>query len=427
MSLVQDPGRIADLVRQIAAGELSPADLLERYFARIDAVDGEVFGWREVDRDGAREAASGLGSKPSGPLHGIPIAIKDIIDVAGWPTRAGSRSREDIAPATVDAEVVAALRVAGALILGKAHTTEFAHFSRPPPTRNPHDVRCTPGGSSAGPAAVVAAGMAPASLGTQTAGSVSRPAAYCGIGAFKPSTGSMSTVGVVPLSARFDTVGMYGYRFEDAAFAFRAMAPQFLRPDLPVLKNVVRLDDSSLAAADSAVTASVDEATAKLVDAGITVQSLASPVPFTEITAAHDTIWKYEMSRTYARALAPVTDLVGELFLEAVEEGGATGDATYLQARRWLDGAIREFWAGIPDDAAVLFPAAPGPAPEGMPTGDPLFVIPFTALGGPMASLPTAFAPNGLPLGVMLCAAPGFDHPLADFAAKAAPAIEFPR
>ncbi len=427
MPLVQDPGRIADLASQIAAGELSPLELLERYFTRIDAVDGEVFGWREVDRDGARKAASALGSKPDGPLHGIPIAIKDIIDVAGWPTRAGTRSREDIAPATADAEVVAALRAAGAIIMGKCHTTEFAHFSRPPPTRNPHDVRCTPGGSSAGPAAVVASGMAPASLGTQTAGSVSRPAGYCGIGAFKPSTGCLSTVGVVPLSARFDTVGTYGYRFEDAAFVFRAMAPGFLRPDLPALKTVVRLDDPSLAAADAAVAASVDEAAAKLADAGIAVRSLASPVPFAEITAAHDTTWKYEMSRVYARALAPVIDLVGELFREAVEEGSAMDETSYLRARRWLDAAIREFWADIPDDSAVLFPAAPGPAPEGMPTGDPLFVIPFTALGGPMASLPSAFAPNGLPLGVMLCAAPGYDLPLADFAEHAAPAIELPR
>ena len=144
MTLAQDPGRIADLARQISSGELSPVDLLERYFARIDAVDGEVAGWREVDREGARKAA--LGSKPVGPLHGIPLAIKDVIDVSGWPTRAGSRSREDFAPASIDAEIVAALREGGAVIMGKAHTTEFAHFARPPPTRNPHDVRCTPSG-----------------------------------------------------------------------------------------------------------------------------------------------------------------------------------------------------------------------------------------------------------------------------------------
>ena len=427
MPLVQDPGRIADLAQELKSGTLTPTDLLERYFARIDAADGEVFGWREVDRDGARKAAAALGSKPLGPMHGIPISIKDIIDVAGWPTRAGSRSREDIAPATIDAEVVAALRAAGAVIMGKCHTTEFAHFSRPPPTRNPHDVRCTPGGSSAGPAAVVAAGMAPASLGTQTAGSVSRPAAYCGIGGFKPSTGSLSTIGVVPLSARFDTVGVFGYRFEDAAFVFRAMAPGFLRAAPPALHQVVRLDDPILAAADPAVAASVDEAAEKLADAGIAVQSLTSPVPFAGIAAAHETIIGYEMARTYTRALAPVIDRVSDQFRETLESGGAISDETYRQARRQLDGMVPRFWSGIHDGAAILFPAAPGPAPEGRPTGDPQFIIPFTAMGGPMASLPATAAPNGLPLGVMLCAAPGHDHALADFAEQVAPTIELPR
>ena len=430
MTLVQDPGRIADLARQIAAGELSPADLLERYLARIDAVDGEVAGWREIDRDGAMKAAAALADVPAGersPLHGIPISIKDVIDIAGRPTRAGSRAREDIAHAPVDAEVVATLRAAGCVILGKSHTTEFAHFSRPPPTRNPHDTRCTPGGSSAGPAAVVAAGMAPASLGTQTAGSVSRPAAYCGIAAFKPSSGSLSTAGVVPLAARFDTVGIFGYRIEDAVFVFRALEPDFLTRDAPALKRVVRLEDPVLASAQPGVAESVDEAATRLAGAGIPVEPLPSPVPFADITDVHYTILNHDLARVHAPALAPVIHLVSDQFREALETGGAISDEAYWDARRRLEILIPRFWAGVPDDAAILFPAAPGPAPEGRPTGDPLFIIPFTALGGPMASLPAASAPNGLPLGVMLCAAPGLDHALAAFAEKAAPAVEPPR
>ena len=268
--------------------------------------------------------------------------------------------------------------------------------------------------------------MAPASLGTQTAGSVSRPAAYCGIGAFKPSTGSLSTFGVVPLAARFDTVGFFGYRIEDAAFVFRALAPEFLGPS-QALHQVVRLEDPSLAAAESAVAASMDQTAAKLTDAGIAVQSLATPVPFAEVTAAHATIWQFEMSRFYASALAPVIDLVSDQFREAVQEGSAVDENAYLRARRWLEAAIPRFWERIPKGAAILFPAAPGPAPSGMATGDPLFVIPFTALGGPMASLPVGFAPNGLPLGVMLCGAPGSDHPLADFVVQAAGAVELAR
>lgn len=157
------------------------------------------------------------------------------------------------------------------------------------------------------------------------------------------------------------------------------------------------------------------------------MQSLATPVPFAEVTAAHATIWQFEMSRFYASALAPVIDLVSDQFREAVQEGSAVDENAYLRARRWLEAAIPRFWERIPKGAAILFPAAPGPAPSGMATGDPLFVIPFTALGGPMASLPVGFAPNGLPLGVMLCGAPGSDHPLADFVVQAAGAVELAR
>ena len=171
--------------------------------------------------------------RTAGPLHGIPVAIKDVIDVAGWPTRAGSRTRENAPPCGIDAQVVARLRAAGAVLVGKAHTTEFAFFDGPPPTRNPHDLTRTPGGSSSGPAAVVAAGMVPISLGTQTAGSVSRPAAYCGIAAFKPSGLSWSSFGVVPFAPSFDTVGVFGYRVADAAVAARAIMPGFLPVPAP--------------------------------------------------------------------------------------------------------------------------------------------------------------------------------------------------
>jgi Asp-tRNA(Asn)/Glu-tRNA(Gln) amidotransferase A subunit family amidase len=165
-----------------------------------------------------------------GPLHGIPIAIKDVIDVVGLPTRAGSRTREHIAPSASDATIVARLRTAGAIVVGKAHTTEFAYFDGPPPTRNPHDLARTPGGSSSGPAAVVAAGMVPLSIGTQTAGSVCRPAAYCGIAAFKPSTLAWPTFGVVPFAPSFDTVGVFGYRTADATAVARVLMPPFLSP-----------------------------------------------------------------------------------------------------------------------------------------------------------------------------------------------------
>ena len=206
-----DPGRLTRLAQAMRDGATDPARLLEACLRRIDAVEHQVHGFCLLDRERARAQAERLRAEAAagrwrGPLHGIPVAIKDVIDVAGWPTRAGSRTRVSVPPSTGDAIVVAQLRAAGAIVVGKVHTTEFAYFDGPPPTRNPHDLTRTPGGSSCGPAAVVAAGMVPLSLGTQTAGSVSRPAAYCGIAAFKPSTSSWSTFGVVPFAPSFDTV-----------------------------------------------------------------------------------------------------------------------------------------------------------------------------------------------------------------------------
>ena len=231
-TFVEDPGRIADLARAIATGQLSPVDLVRRYLARIEAVDAHVKAWVRVDADRAlataevraKEARTGL---LRGPLHGIPVGIKDIIDVEGLPSRCGSKSRADALPATADAEIVLALKAQGAIILGKVHTTEFAFFD-PSPARNPHNIGYTPGGSSAGSAAALAAGMAPLTVGTQTVASVNRPAAYCGVAAFKPSTRSLSTFGIAPLGPGWDTPGFYGWTIADTIYAFDAVAPDFL-------------------------------------------------------------------------------------------------------------------------------------------------------------------------------------------------------
>src|ERR687893_1437007 len=206
-----------------AAGALTAEALVERCLARIAAVDGQVQAWLHVQAEEARAAARGLDAERRhagavrGPLHGIPVAVKDVIDVAGLPTRANSPSRADAPPATADATVVAHLRAAGAIVLGKVHTTEYAYFQSLPPTRNPHDPSRTPGGSSAGSGAAVAAGTAPLALGTQTAGSVNRPAAYTGVGAFKPSTLAIGGARVLPLAPSFDTVGAFGATAQDAA------------------------------------------------------------------------------------------------------------------------------------------------------------------------------------------------------------------
>ena len=226
---VADPGRIETLVEELRTGRTSSEALVTRFLDRIAEVEAHVQAWRVVASDRALEDARALDREATegrsrGPLHGLPVAIKDVMDVEGLPTRCNSRALQDRAPATADAEVVAALRAAGAVVLGKAHTTEYAFFD-PSPARNPHHTSHTPGGSSSGSAAAVASGCAPAATGTQTVASVSRPAAYCGIAAFKPSTGLLSTFGVTPLAPMFDTVGFFGYRVADAAALFEALCP----------------------------------------------------------------------------------------------------------------------------------------------------------------------------------------------------------
>jgi aspartyl-tRNA(Asn)/glutamyl-tRNA(Gln) amidotransferase subunit A len=430
-SFAADPGTLGGApYPELLRGLIDPVLLLKVSLARIDAVERSVQGFRLIDRDGAmaraerlrQEAASG---RVRGPLHGVPVAIKDVIDVAGFPTRAGSKTREGIAASTADATVVAQLRAAGAVIVGKAHTTEFAFFEGPPPTRNPHDLTRTPGGSSSGPAAVVAAGMVPLSVGTQTAGSVSRPAAYCGIAAFKPSTLGWPAFGIVPFAPSFDTPGVFAYRVADATAAARVLMQPFLQATAaPAALRLAVVDDPVLEAASGAVRATIQSATEKLRAAGRPVSSFPAPIPLGQIAAWHKTMTDYELARAHP-FLAASNDVAPGL-AEAGRRGAAIADDDYETAVRAIAAARVAFWSAAEDFDALIFPAAPDIAPVGTKTGDPRFIIPFTALGGPIVSVPLGFD-QGLPLGLMLCGAPGTDSALADIADRIAPLIELAR
>jgi aspartyl-tRNA(Asn)/glutamyl-tRNA(Gln) amidotransferase subunit A len=431
-SLVADPGSLSELRRAIQAGRTDPLCLLQECLARIDAVEDRIQGWRLIDRDGAMAQAVKLGKAASagrGPLHGIPIAIKDVIDVVGLPTRAGSRTREHIAPSASDATIVARLRTAGAIVVGKAHTTEFAYFDGPPPTRNPHDLARTPGGSSSGPAAVVAAGMVPLSIGTQTAGSVCRPAAYCGIAAFKPSTLAWPTFGVVPFAPSFDTVGVFGYRTADATAVARVLMPPFLSPcaQRPLDSITIGIvEDPILELASAAVRQTVRFVAEKLAASGVCAQTCESPIGFAAIIADHKTVSEYELARAHRSLAAAPAGMVTPALLEAIARGDSIRDDDYHDALRALDAVRARFWTAFSGCDAVIFPAAPDVAPLGMQTGDPRFIIPFTALGGPIATIPVGFD-RGLPLGMMLAGPPGTDRMLADIADRLAPSIEIER
>jgi aspartyl-tRNA(Asn)/glutamyl-tRNA(Gln) amidotransferase subunit A len=430
-NLAADPGSVEEIARAVASRRTDPVALVEASLRRIDAVENQVHGWRLLDRDRALAQAKVLRKEAEAgrirsPLHGIPIAVKDVLDVAGLPTRAGSPARADIAPSTIDAQVVAQLRAAGAIILGKAHTTEFAYFDGPPPTRNPYNLAHTPGGSSGGPAAVVASGMVPLSLGTQTAGSVSRPAAYCGIAAFKPSTRAWSSFGVVPFAPSFDTVGVFGYRVRDAVAAARVLMPPYLRRSaaLPSPASIGFIDDPIAAAASAVVADTLRSAFDALSGSGFRVERVTSPVPFADVVGLHKTVIEYEVSRAHPDLEYNPEVSVG--LRDAVGRGRLTDDLAYRDACTALDATRDRFWATVNVDA-LIFPAAPDVAPEGMKTGDPRFIVPFTVLGGPIVSIPVGFGSGGLPLGLMLIGAPGTDAAIVGTAEQVAKVIELPR
>ncbi len=416
---IEDPGRIRDLAGAMSTGRLTAEALVERCLARIAAVDSAVQAWVHVLAEEALAAARALDAERRagvvrGPLHGIPIGVKDVIDVAGLPTRANSPSRATLAPATADATVVAHLRAAGAVVLGKLHTTEYAYYSSLPPTRNPWDLGRTAGGSSAGSGAAIAAGTVPLALGTQTAGSVNRPAAYTGVGAFKPSTLSIGGAGVLPLAPSFDTVGAFGGSAQDAALCAAGYAADHLglRAPPPVRSRIVLLGDPLIREKTASGTASAVTALAdRLAGAGLAVREVASPVSFAALLETHRIVLLAELGRTHARA---PRELVSPRIAADIEAGLAIAEADYLAALGRLDGYRRAFWSAFGPEKLLLLPAAPDVAPGSETTGDPSFVIPLTALGGPIATL-RAGMDGHLPVGALLTGAPGADARLAGF------------
>ncbi len=415
-SFAADPGRVRTFARQIALGTLSPVELVQRYLDRIKNADPHVQCWREVDGVRALALAEQREREVQekrilGPLHGIPIAVKDIIDVEGLPTRCNSRSRADAKPATGDAEIVLALRRAGAIPLGKVHTTEYAFFD-PSPARNPHNLEHTPGGSSSGSAAAVAAGMAPLALGTQTVASVNRPAAYCGIAAFKPSTRTMPGFGIAPLAPSYDTVGFYGGTVDDAVLGFEAVAPAFLPPagpEKPQLTIVIP-EDHHLGDACVEMQAAMARIANAFAKAGHRIEGQISPIPFADLFRLQRQTMLYEAGRALAFLQEFPKGLAGEKILAAIEEGQRIRTMDYIEQRTMIDMLRQRFFARFDEADVFLWPATPEPAPKGLAwTGDPKYISPWTALGGPIVSLPAGKTRSGMPLGVLLSGRPGTD------------------
>src|SRR5499427_363207 len=379
---------------------------------RIAAREVVVGAWQYLDREGALAAARRRDAEPPrGPLHGIPIAVKDLIDTVDMPTAYGSPIYRVHRP-TADASCVALARAAGAVVLGKTVTTEFATFT-PGKTANPRNPAHTPGGSSSGSAAAVADGMAPLAFGTQTAGSVIRPGAYCGCIAYKPSFGLISRAGVKPLADSLDTVGVLAGTVEDATFFAGVLSERPALRHLAVPSEAPRFGlyrTPMWNEAEPATAAALDAARAALERAGAAVAELAIAPEHEGLVEAHDTIMWFEIVRALAFERIEHSAELSPRLAQSIDAGMAIGADDYDRARARAAAArdrLDGFFGGCD---AVIVPAAPGEAPAGLgSTGNAVFNRMWTLLGVPCVAVPARWADNGLPTGVQLVGRLGND------------------
>ncbi|QAU46640.1 amidase [Bradyrhizobium guangzhouense] len=393
---------LADLQRRIEAGELSPDAAIAQSHAAIEAKDKDVRAF--VRHDTAAKA------QVSGPLRGIAVGIKDIIDTANMPTEMGSEIYRGWQP-RADAPVVMMLKRAGATIVGKTTTTAFASRD-PTPTLNPHNPGHTPGGSSSGSAAAVGAGMIPLALGTQTGGSVIRPAAYCGAAAIKPSFRMLPTVGVKCYSWALDTVGLFGSRAEDLARGLLGMTGRSEFSGIAPAKSprigVVRQEFAE--AVEPAAEEGLRTAIKAAEKAGASVQIIDLPVAVKEAWRIHPIIQDFEAHRALAWEFDQHHDEIAPLLRASLDETVRLTPKEYDDARRVARRGRRELGEVFEGLDVLLTYSAPGTAPakELASTGSPRYNRLWTLMGNPCVNVPVMKV-GGLPIGVQVIARFGND------------------
>ncbi len=410
----------ADAARAIGEGAISAGQLMQACLARVREVDGEVQAWAHLDeahalaRARARDEIRQQGGA-TGPLHGIPIAIKDIIDTADMPTEDGTVLHAGRLP-VADAALVRALRAAGAVIMGKTVTTELATYF-PGKTRNPHNAAHTPGGSSSGSAAAVAAGMVPLAVGSQTNGSVIRPAAYCGVFGFKPTYGLIPRSGVLKQSRALDQIGVFARTLEDIALITeqiifadeadpdtraRARPPLLatLREAPPMPPSIAFIKTPRWERTDPGTRDAFAEITAHL---GAHVTEVELPASASRAWDWQRTVMEAEMAASYDAEWERGRDRLSESLRQQLERGRAISALEYQKALArmpMVNEALSEIFS---HHDAILTPSAAGTAPSGLDsTGDPAFCTLWTYCGMPALNLPLMSGANGLPLGVQL-------------------------
>lgn len=399
---------LAGTSRAIRQRQRSCVEVVEHCLAQIDAREAEVKAWVKVDRKGALQQARKLDAelkqgRPRGVLHGIPIGIKDIVDVEGFVTGCGSSwMAKERSKAIQDAVLVTQLRNAGAIVLGKTVTTQFASFD-PPPTCNPWNLDRTPGGSSSGSAAAVAAGMCLGAIGSQTGGSLTRPASFCGISTCKPTYDAVPVEGVFPLAPSMDHPGPMARTVLDVALLLSvidgyadwlsiAPAPSFAPPRIGRLRGF--FDDQI----DRSYRKLIDETAKIFAAAGANVSDVTADLAMDGVIQMHRCIMATEAAFTHAPHWDEHADEYGPAIRSLIEEGLGISAIDYLTATSLQAEATNAFEAALGDNDLMIVPASLGTAPDRSTTGNPLMNSPWSYSGLPTISFPIGLAPDGMPL-----------------------------
>ncbi|MET4578840.1 amidase [Ottowia thiooxydans] len=402
-----------EALSNLVTGRISSEALVLACLQQIARHEPQIRAWQHLDAQAALHACRASDAMRAsggsiGKLHGLPVAIKDNMDTADMPTTYGSPLYAGHLPVR-DAAVVSMLRAEGAIILGKTVSTEFAYFT-PGPTHNPHRPGYTPGGSSSGSAAAVAAGMVPLALGTQTNGSVIRPAAFCGVLGYKPAAGLIARDGVLDTSHTLDQVGCFARTVDDLELLAHCLAPTLTDRSVETTARlrIAILNSELLSHAEDGTRALLQRTSEQLANAGLSVSQIDLGPWHAYANQAHRTIMQSEMAQALAPERVRGETQLSPALLELMNAGDNTSAVAYLDALRARGPLQERMDQLLASHDVMLMPSAPGAAPEGLgSTGSPLFCSMISLLGWPAMHLPTSEDAQGLPLGLQLVARPG--------------------
>ena len=407
-----------ELAAQLREGEISSVEVCSQYIERIGKFEKDVKAWSHFNKKLLLEKAAEadehrISGKPLGALHGLPVAVKDIIGTLDMPTECGTTIRKKM-NTSQDSEVVNLLKVAGAIIMGKTETTELAYF-HPGKTTNPHDYKRTPGGSSSGSAAAVAAYMAPLSIGSQTNGSTIRPASYCGVVGYKPSYGLISRYGILKQSDKLDQVGLFGKSVEDVALLARVLIkkdlfdPATIHYSAEDMMDVCRkgpIFDPKFIFYKTKNWKNIDKESQKSFEIFIktfkkNIEVFDTPSYFDDIPKYHKIIHETDMANNFQLYYKKYKKKLSKEMVSAIERGLKNSATEYAEAIDFMKRSYDSYKEVFEDYHGVLTPASSGVAPKGLGnTGSPEFSTVWTYLGLPSISLPLLTGKNDLPLGI---------------------------